>query len=75
MAPIQRRRFVDTSDSEITSGIEEQDNLNLDQSTEDTVVEEVSTTEENPVDEPAVREKVVIRPKLKKRVEKVDGDG
>ena len=75
MAPIQRRRFVDTSDSEITSGIEEQDNLNLDQSTEDTVVEEVSTTEENPVDEPAVREKVVIRPKLKKRVEKVDGEG
>ena len=60
MAPIQRRRFVDTSDSEITSGIEEQDNLNLDQSTEDTVVEEVSTTEENPVDEPAVRAKVVL---------------
>ena len=75
MAPIQRRRFVDTSDSEITSGIEEQDNLNLDQSTEDTVVEEASTTEENPVDEPAVRAKVVISPKLKRRVEKVDGEG
>ena len=75
MAPIQRRRFIDTSDSEITSGIEEQDNLNLEHSTEESVLEEVSTTEDNPVDEPVLREKVVIRPKLKKRVEKVDGEG
>ena len=75
MAPIQRRRFVDTSDSEITSGIEEQDNLNLEHSTEESVLEEVSTTEDNPVDEPVLREKVAIRPKLRKRVEKVDGEG
>ena len=70
MAPIQRRRFFDTSDSEITSGNELTGELEINS-------EELSTTEENQEkqDEPlvqeeqVVKEKVVVRPRIKKRSE------
>ena len=75
MAPIQRRRFIDTSDSEITSGIEEQEDLDLGLSLEVGVEEGNASGNEEPQDESVTREKVVIRPKLIKRVEKNEAEG
>ena len=75
MAPIQRRRFIDTSDSEITSGIEEQEDLDLGLSSEVGVEEGNASGNEEPQDESVTREKVVIRPKLIKRVEKNEAEG
>ena len=75
MAPIQRRRFIDTSDSEITSGIEEQEDLDLGWSSEVSAEEGNASGNEETQDESATIEKVVIRPKLIKRVEKNENDG
>ena len=75
MAPIQRRRFIDTSDSEITSGIEEQEDLDLGLSSEVGVEEGNASGNEEPQDESVTREKVVIRQKLIKRVEKNEAEG
>ena len=75
MAPIQRRRFIDTSDSEITSGIEEQEDLDLGLSSEVGVEEGNASGNEETQDESVTREKVVIRPKLIKRVEKNESEG
>ena len=72
MAPIQRRRFVDTSDSEITLGIEEQEGQNLELADESSAEE---NDQESPLqDETSTRERVVIRPRIKKKVEKQDSD-
>ena len=59
MAPIQRRRFFDTSDSEITSGNELTGELEINS-------EELSTTEENreKQDEPQVQEEQVVKEKV-----------
>ena len=75
MAPIQRRRFIDTSDSEITSGIEEQEDLDLAFTSEDSVEDGNASGNEETQDESVTREKVVIRPKLIKRVEKNESEG
>ncbi len=75
MAPIQRRRFIDTSDSEITSGIEEQEDLDLAFTSEDSVEDGNASESQESQDESVTREKVVIRPKLIKRVEKNENDG
>jgi hypothetical protein len=72
MAPIQRRRFIDTSDSEITLGIEEQEGQNLELTDESSAEE---NDQESPLqDETTTRERVVIRPRIKKKIEKQDSD-
>ena len=81
MAPIQRRRFFDTSESEITSGNEEGQELNFnsetfEESSEKTIISEDSENQETELssEESATKEKVVIRPRLKKRVEKNESE-
>ncbi|MEE0999863.1 MAG: Rho termination factor N-terminal domain-containing protein, partial [Treponemataceae bacterium] len=81
MAPIQRRRFFDTSESEITSGNEEGQELNFnsetfEESSEKTIVSEDSENQETELssEESATKEKVVISPRLKKRVEKNESE-
>ena len=81
MAPIQRRRFFDTSESEITSGNEEGQELNFnsetfEESSEKTINPEDSENQETDLssEESATKEKVVIRPRLKKRVEKNESE-
>ena len=81
MAPIQRRRFFDTSESEITSGNEEGQELNFnsetfEESSEKTIISEDSENQETDLssEESATKEKVVIRPRLKKRVEKNESE-
>ena len=81
MAPIQRRRFFDTSESEITSGNEEGQELNFnsetfEESSEKTIISEDSENQETELssEESATKEKVVIRPRLRKRVEKNESE-
>ena len=81
MAPIQRRRFFDTSESEITSGNEEGQELNFnsetfEESSEKTISPEDSENQETELssEESATKERVVIRPRLKKRVEKNESE-
>ena len=81
MAPIQRRRFFDTSESEITSGNEEGQELNFnsetfEESSEKTIISEDSENQETDLssEESATKERVVIRPRLKKRVEKNESE-
>ena len=73
MAPLQRRRFIDTSESEITAEKEGQEDLVLEEKS-DVGLELQDSNENHQEEENVTREKVIIRPKLKKKVLKTDSD-
>ena len=68
MAPIQRRRFVDTSDSPVSSDEELQGTLPLEENAQTGTTENAQEGAESPS-----REKIVVRPRVRRRIPRTEG--
>ena len=68
MAPIQRRRFVDTSDSPVSSDEELQGTLPLEENAQTGTTENAQEGAEG-----QSHEKIVVRPRIKRRVPRTEG--